>query len=246
LYAREGADVTIVYLPQEQEDADETKKLVEKEGRECLAIPFDLTDLHNVDTVVEKHLEKFGKLDVLVNNASRQMMCKNFEEIDIGRIPSPPPPPHLKPLPKIPTCSCYEPCISESLPAIGRMLIQDTVEETFRTNILQMFALTKFALPHLKKGSSIINTTSVVAYRGSPAMVDYAATKGAIVSFTRSLAKQLTPKGIRVNAVAPGPVTFSFPLLPPPSPSSPSLLLPSSTSPFPSPNLVSFLLWMGI
>jgi len=88
-------------------------------------------------------------------------------------------------------------------------LILDTVEETFKTNILQMFALTKFAIPHLKKGSSIINTTSVVAYRGSPAMIDYAATKGAIVSFTRSLAKQLTPKGIRVNAVAPGPVSPS-------------------------------------
>lgn len=85
--------MTIVYLPQEQEDADETKELVEKEGRECLAIPFDLTDLHKVDTVVEKHLEKFGKLDVLVNNASRQMMCKNFEDIDIGRIPFPPPSP---------------------------------------------------------------------------------------------------------------------------------------------------------
>src|SRR5271170_1292862 len=86
------------------------------------------------------------------------------------------------------------------------VLKADVVEETFRTNILQMFAMTKFALPHLKTGSSIINTISVTAYRGSPAMLDYSATKGAIVSFTRSLAKSLAPKGIRVNAVAPGPV----------------------------------------
>jgi NAD(P)-dependent dehydrogenase (short-subunit alcohol dehydrogenase family) len=84
LYAREGADVTIVYLPQEQEDANETQKLVEKEGRQCLTIPFDLTDLHKVDKIVEKHIQKFGALDILVNNASRQMMCKKFEEIDLG------------------------------------------------------------------------------------------------------------------------------------------------------------------
>ena len=84
LYAREGADVTIVYLPQEQEDANETKKLVEKEGRQCVTIPFDLTDLHKIDKIVEKHIQKFGALDILVNNASRQMICKNFEEIDIG------------------------------------------------------------------------------------------------------------------------------------------------------------------
>jgi len=107
---------------------------------------------------------------------------------------------HFKSLP----ISCFRVCFWR--------LILDTVEETCKTNILQMFALTKFALPHLKKGSSIINTTSVVAYRGSPAMIDYAATKGAIVSFTRSLAKQLTPKGIRVNAVAPGPVSPPFPV----------------------------------
>jgi NAD(P)-dependent dehydrogenase (short-subunit alcohol dehydrogenase family) len=84
LYAREGADVTIVYLPEEQEDADETKSLVEKEGRQCLTIPFDLKDLKNIDKIVQKHIEKFGALDIVVNNASRQLMCKNFEEIDLG------------------------------------------------------------------------------------------------------------------------------------------------------------------
>jgi NAD(P)-dependent dehydrogenase (short-subunit alcohol dehydrogenase family) len=84
LYAREGADVTIVYLPEEQKDADETKSLVEKEGRQCLTIPFDLKDLKNVDKIVQKHLEKFGALDIVVNNASRQLMCKKFEEIDLG------------------------------------------------------------------------------------------------------------------------------------------------------------------
>jgi len=151
--------------------------MIEKEGRKCLTIPFDLTNLKSVDKIIKKHMDTFGALDIVVNNASQQMMCKNFEEIDLGFIP-------------------FHNTTDRS----------DSVEETFRSNILQMFAVTKFALPHLKKGSSIINTTSVTAYRGSPAMVDYAATKGAIVSFTRSLAKQLAPKGIRVNAVAPGPV----------------------------------------
>jgi len=84
LYAREGADVTIVYLPQEQEDADETKKIIQKEGRKCLTIPFDLTNLKSVDKIVKKHMETYGALDILVNNASRQVMCKNFEEIDLG------------------------------------------------------------------------------------------------------------------------------------------------------------------
>jgi NAD(P)-dependent dehydrogenase (short-subunit alcohol dehydrogenase family) len=150
--------------------------MIEKEGRQCLTLPLDLTNVKNVKSVVDKDLEKFGSLDILVNNASRQVVCKNFADIDLGA----------------------------SSPTI--LLIVDSVEETFRTNILQMFALTKFAVPHLKRGSSIINTTSVTAYRGSPAMIDYTATKGAIVSFTRALAASLAPKGIRVNAVAPGPV----------------------------------------
>jgi len=165
LYAKEGADVTIVYLPEEEEDAQETKQMVEKEGKQCLLIAGNLMDNKTCEDVVAKHMEKFNGLDIVVNNASKQIMCKDFAEIDL-----------------------------------------DNVQSTFRSNILQMFAITKFALPHLKKGSSIINTTSTIAFRGTAAMVDYAATKGAIVSFTRSLAQNLAPKGIRVNAVAPGPV----------------------------------------
>jgi len=165
LYAREGADVSINYLPEEQEDAEETKRLVEEAGRKCVLIPYDLEKLKSLHEIVDAHIKEFGGLDILVNNASKQVQCKNFEDIDI-----------------------------------------DAMESTFRSNILQMMALTKFALPHIPKGGSIINTTSVVAFRGTSSMVDYAATKGAIVAFTRSLSQQLVKKGIRVNAVAPGPV----------------------------------------
>lgn len=165
LFAREGSDVTIVYLPEEEEDAQETKKMVEKEGKECLLIPGNLMDNETCRKAVEKHVEKFGIIHTLVNNAGKQIMCPDLADIKL-----------------------------------------EDVESTFRSNIISMFALTKFALPHMEKGGSIINTTSTVAFRGTSAMVDYAATKGAIVSFTRSLAKQLMPKGIRVNAIAPGPV----------------------------------------
>ncbi|KAF2669814.1 general stress protein [Microthyrium microscopicum] len=165
LYAREGADVTIVYLPDEEKDAQDTKKAVEEEGMECLLVAVDLTSNENCKKAVEQHMKKYGQLDILVNNASKQEQCEDFAEIDL-----------------------------------------DTVESSFRSNVLQMFAVTKYALPHLKKGASIINTTSVVAFRGTGAMIDYAATKGAIVSFTRALHKSLVSKGIRVNAVAPGPV----------------------------------------
>ncbi|KAF2196224.1 NAD(P)-binding protein [Delitschia confertaspora ATCC 74209] len=165
LFAREGADVTIVYLPEEQEDAEDTKKAVVNEGKQCLLVPGDLMDAKTCEGAVKKHVEKYGEINILVNNASKQIMCKDFAEIDL-----------------------------------------DNVESTFRSNILQMFAMTKFALPHMKKGSSIINTTSTTAFKGTPDMIDYSSTKGAIVSFTRSLAKQLVKKGIRVNAVAPGPV----------------------------------------
>ncbi|PGH18795.1 hypothetical protein AJ79_00208 [Helicocarpus griseus UAMH5409] len=165
LMAREGADISIVYLPVEHDDAVATKKTVEGEGKSCLLIPGDLMNNDNCKNAIDQHIKKYGTLNVLVNNASKQIMCPNFEEINL-----------------------------------------DNVESTFRSNILQMFAITKYALPHLKKGDSIINTTSIVTFRGSGTMIDYAATKGAIVGFTRSLAMQLTPKGIRVNAVAPGPV----------------------------------------
>jgi len=166
LYAREGCDVSIVYLPVEQEDAEETKRIVNEAGRKCLLQPFDLENLRSINKLVDAHCAEFGgKIDILVNNASKQTMCSTFEDIEI-----------------------------------------DNIESTFKSNILQMMVLTKFALPFIPKGGSIINTTSVVAFRGSASMVDYSSTKGAIVSFTRSLSQQLVKRGIRVNAVAPGPV----------------------------------------
>lgn len=118
-------------------------------------------NFNNCEKTIKAHLDKFGQIDVLVNNASKQIMTKEFTEIDL-----------------------------------------DNVESTFKSNILQMIAMSKFALPHMKKGSSIINTTSVTAFKGSPSLVDYSSTKGAIVSFTKALGRALVPKGIRVNAVA--------------------------------------------
>ncbi|OJJ86959.1 oxidoreductase, short-chain dehydrogenase/reductase family [Aspergillus glaucus CBS 516.65] len=165
LMAREGADITIVHLPQEQQDAEDTKRIVEKEKRSCLLFSGDLVKRETCYKAVEEHVKKFGRINVLVNNASKQYICKDFVDIDL-----------------------------------------DKVEDLFHTNIFQMFALTKYALPHMTRGDSIINCTSVVTFRGSSSMVDYASSKGAIVGFTRSLALQLVPKGIRVNAVAPGAI----------------------------------------
>ncbi|KAL2001752.1 hypothetical protein VTN02DRAFT_1306 [Thermoascus thermophilus] len=165
LMAREGADITIVYLPEEQEDAEDTKKMIEKEGRICHLFAGNLMDNETCRKAVESHVGNFGRVNVLINNASKQWMCKDFSQIDL-----------------------------------------DVVESVFRSNILQMFAITKYALPHMKKGDSIINTSSVITFRGSSSMIDYGATKGAIIGFTRSLAVNLEPKGIRVNAVAPGAV----------------------------------------
>lgn len=161
LFAREGADMTIVFLPHEQKDAERTQRLVQSEGRGCLLIPGHLMDDETCKRAVDMHVDRFGMINVLVNNASKQVFCDDITKIDLT-----------------------------------------AVESTFRSNILQMFAITKYAVPHIERGGSIINTTSTHADRGSSTLVDYSATKGAIVSFTRSLGKQLMAKGIRVNAVA--------------------------------------------
>jgi NAD(P)-dependent dehydrogenase (short-subunit alcohol dehydrogenase family) len=164
-FAKEGAHVAIVYL-NEHKDAEETKRMVEKEGKRCRAIAGDVGNEGFCRQAVQKTIKEFGHLDILVNNAAEQHPQESIENIS------------------------------------GKQL-----ERTFRTNIFSYFFMTKAALKHLRKGrSAIINTTSVTAYRGSPHLLDYSATKGAIVAFTRSLAKALAKKGIRVNGVAPGPI----------------------------------------
>ncbi len=162
--AREGADVAIVYL-EEHADAEETRTLVEGEGRRCLLLAGDLGVEALCRQAVEAAVGHFGHLEVLVNNAAEQHLAEDFHQIS------------------------------------GEQL-----EKTFRTNLFAYFHTTRAALPHLQRGAAVINTTSITAYRGSGHLVDYSATKGAIVAFTRSLAKNLAPQGIRVNGVAPGPV----------------------------------------
>jgi NAD(P)-dependent dehydrogenase (short-subunit alcohol dehydrogenase family) len=163
-YAKEGADVAVVYL-NEHEDAAETKRQVEAEGCKCILIAGDIGDEAFCKTAVTQAVQQLGKLDILVNNAAEQHPQSKIEDITA-----------------------------------------DQLERTFRTNIFSFFHLTKSALAHLKSGSAIINTTSITAYHGSENLVDYSATKGAIVSFTRSLSQQLIGRGIRVNGVAPGPI----------------------------------------
>lgn len=163
-FAREGADVAIVYL-NEDRDAQDTQKMVEAEGRKCLLIPGDLREEKFCKDVVKQTVKKLGKLNIVVNNAAEQHEKENLEEIT------------------------------------GEQL-----ENTFRTNIFSFFFVTQEALKHLNKGDSIINSTSVTSFRGSDHLIDYSATKGAITTFTRSLSKNLASKGIRVNAVAPGPI----------------------------------------
>lgn len=162
-FAKEGADVAIVYL-YERSDAEETKAAVEKYGRRCLLIESDLRYEQAAGKAVNEVLRSFGHIDILVNNIGVQFPQQSILDIS------------------------------------GEQL-----ENTYRTNIFSFFYMTKAVLPHLKCGSAIINTASITAYRGSRELIDYSSTKGAIVSFTRSLSLSLEPHGIRVNAVAPGP-----------------------------------------
>ena len=164
LYAREGADVAILYLC-EHDDAAMTKEIVEKEGRKAITIAGDLGSKAFCEQAIRQTVEQLGGHDVLVNNAGEQ----HYDE-DITSI------------------------------------TEEQLRRTFQTNIFGMFFLTQAAMPHLKRGSAIVNCTSETMYKGSPGLLDYSATKGAITAFTRSLAKNLVDKGIRVNAVAPGPI----------------------------------------
>lgn len=170
LYAKEGADVAIVYLD-EHEDALETQRLVEQRGRKCVPIAADVSSEKFCFEIVETVLKEFGKLDILVNNAAEQYEedGKTLENIDSERL-----------------------------------------NKIFGVNIFSMFYLAKAAIPHLQPGSTIINTTSINAYKGNDHLISYSTTKGAIVAFTRSIAEPLLEKGIRVNAVAPGPIWTPF------------------------------------
>jgi NAD(P)-dependent dehydrogenase (short-subunit alcohol dehydrogenase family) len=164
LYAREGADIVIVHLC-EHDDAAETARIVESEGRRALVIAGDLGDSDFCADVVARTIEQFGRLDILVNNAGEQHPDKDIRDIT-----------------------------------------RQQLERTFQTNIFSMFYLVQAARPHLNSGAAIVNCTSVTMYQGSKELLDYSATKGAITAFTRSLSENLIADGIRVNAVAPGPI----------------------------------------
>jgi NAD(P)-dependent dehydrogenase (short-subunit alcohol dehydrogenase family) len=163
-YAKEGADLAIVYL-YEHVDANETKQRIEQLGRRCLLIPGDLRQEPFSKTVIDRTLQAYGKIDILVLNQAVQYPQTSILDITAEQL-----------------------------------------HQTYQTNIFPHFYMTKAALPYLKPGSAIISTASITAYRGAPLLIDYSSTKGAIVSFTRSLALSLVEKGIRVNAVAPGPI----------------------------------------
>ncbi len=165
LYAREGADVAIVYLEEEERDARETRQAVETEGQRCLLLPGDVRDPGFCREAVERTVKELGQLDVLVNNAAFQQHQESLEDLS-----------------------------------------EEQWDRTFRTNIYGYFHMAKAALPHLDAGSAIVNCSSITGLQGSKQLLDYASTKGAINAFTKSLAKNLVERKIRVNAVAPGPV----------------------------------------
>lgn len=163
-FAREGADLLLSYLS-EDEDAESTKKLVRKEGRRCITVPGDISEEEHCIALVERCVAELGRLDILVNNAAHQRSRDDIQDLS-----------------------------------------SEEFEYTFKTNVCAMFALCKAALPHLRPGSSIINVASIQAYQPSPNLLAYAATKGAIVTFTKALSEMAIEKGVRVNAVAPGPI----------------------------------------
>ncbi len=163
-FAKEGADVVVVYL-NEHEDARQTRQQVEHYGRRCELIAGDLADPEFCQTVVNQTIKAFGKIDILINNAAEHWENNNLETLDLNQI-----------------------------------------ETTFRINVFSCFYLSKAALKYMGEGAVIINTASVTAYKGSAHLLDYSATKGALVTLTRSMSEQLIERGIRVNAVAPGPI----------------------------------------
>jgi NAD(P)-dependent dehydrogenase (short-subunit alcohol dehydrogenase family) len=165
MYAREGADVAIAYLPEEQTDAEETQRHVQAAGRRCELFPGDLTEASFCNEIVERTVEAFGKIDILVSNAAHQNRKQSLEDVT-----------------------------------------DEEFDRTFKTNIYAYFRLSRAALRHMKPGAAIIATSSETGIQGSKLLPDYSATKGAINAFTKALAQSLIPKGIRVNAVAPGPV----------------------------------------
>ena len=164
LFAREGADIGILYLL-EDDDAAETKRIVEAEGRRAITIKADIGSRKMCDRAIEQLVSEFGRLDILINNAGEQHPDKDIRDIT-----------------------------------------EEQLLRTFQTNIFGMFYMTQAAMPHLKQGAAIVNCTSITSYQGSKELLDYSSTKGAITAFTRSLSENLIEKGIRVNAVAPGPI----------------------------------------
>jgi NAD(P)-dependent dehydrogenase (short-subunit alcohol dehydrogenase family) len=170
-FAREGADVALVYLPSEEADAQEVIQLIEKSGRKAVALPGDITDEHFCQKLVATAVQSLNGLDILVNNAGAQTSYPSISDIT-----------------------------------------SEHFDKVMKTNLYALFWITKAAVPHLKAGAAIINTTSIQAYQPSASLLDYAMTKAGIENFTKSLAKQMIEKGVRVNAVAPGP--FWTPLQP--------------------------------